>query len=78
MVAEDAAPCKSSGSKSSSVSPSLELSKQSIFSFGGISNLVCHDDKSTDYAEINVHLTALATNAYLCLCKYLIPLSAIP
>ena len=56
VVTEDAAPCKSLVSESSpSVSSSLELSKLSIVSLSGVSNLLCHDDKSTNYAQSLYH-----------------------
>lgn len=53
-VAEDAVSCKSLVSESSSsLSSSPELSKPppSTVFFSGVSNLVCHDDKSTSYVQ---------------------------
>ena len=55
VVIEDAAPCKSLVSESSpSVSSPLGLSKSSPVSFSGVSNLLCHDDKSTIYAHATI------------------------
>ena len=52
VVIEDAASCKPLVSESSpSDSSSLELSKPSTISLSGVSNLLCHDDKSTIYAR---------------------------
>lgn len=61
VVIEDAAPCKSLVSESSSsVSSLLGLFKSSSVSLSGVSNLLCHDDKSTIYVHaiiIKINIT---------------------
>ena len=64
-VAEDTVSKLLVSESSSSLSSSPELSKPppSTVSFGGVSNLVCHDDKSTSYVQ--AYITAFTTNAYV-------------